>query len=409
MTNPKVSVIVAIYNREKYLRKCVESICAQTLHEIEIILVDDGSTDNSPAICDEYAARDSRVRVIHKENAGMGVANNIGMKSAKGKYIGFVETDDWIEPEMYESLYDKAVEQDVDVVKSLYTEIREGKKPKVHNKFKLGTLNRKIADRFQIREFVIGCVSHWSAIYRREFILDEHILFPCTSGASYQDVGFNWQVFVKMHSCYVLPLSFYNYQLSNPTSSINQAYRSAEMILQMQIWIQDWSKRENVSDKLTERRKKNVFIELYYRCIMNKVRCRGVGRLKFTLKVSKLFRECLPGLQFVFFSPREKEEYIRICKHPFLHFLWNSVCEKKSGTEQNFVRFCGIRLYEKRSKQGKTSYRMLGIPYRKEVKRGTITQYFFLGVPYASDEKQGNLIIKRLFGMRYKIIVIAGR
>ncbi|HEC1763097.1 TPA: glycosyltransferase [Campylobacter jejuni] len=112
---PLVSVIVPIYNVEKYLRQCLDSIVNQTLQEIEIILIDDGSIDSSGSICDEYAAMDSRIVLIHKENAGLGAAYNTGLEIAKGEYIGFVESDDWIEPNMYEELYKKAKETNVDV------------------------------------------------------------------------------------------------------------------------------------------------------------------------------------------------------------------------------------------------------------------------------------------------------
>ncbi|EGY4797931.1 glycosyltransferase [Campylobacter coli] len=113
--SPLVSIIVPIYNVEKYLRQCLDSIIAQTLKDIEIILVNDGSTDNCGVICDEYALKDKRIQVIHKTNAGLGAAYNTGLEMASGEYIGFVESDDWIEPNMYEELYTKAKETDVDV------------------------------------------------------------------------------------------------------------------------------------------------------------------------------------------------------------------------------------------------------------------------------------------------------
>ena len=116
--NPKVSVIVPIYGVEKYLRQCVDSIISQTLKNIEIILIDDGSPDGCPAIVDEYAAKDSRVVAVHQENGGYGRAVNHGIELAKGEYIGIVEPDDWIEPEMYEVLYSKAVCDSLDVIKS---------------------------------------------------------------------------------------------------------------------------------------------------------------------------------------------------------------------------------------------------------------------------------------------------
>lgn len=94
---PLVSVIVPIYNVEKYLSKCIESIINQTLSNIEIILINDGSTDSSGVIADNYAKNDSRIKVIHKKNGGQGSARNIGIELASGEYIGFVDSDDWID------------------------------------------------------------------------------------------------------------------------------------------------------------------------------------------------------------------------------------------------------------------------------------------------------------------------
>lgn len=105
----KVSVIVPVYKVEKYLARCIESLVCQTLSDIEIILVDDGSPDNCPMLCDQWAEKDERIRVIHKENAGLGFARNTGLDAAKGEYIGFVDSDDYVEQDMYEKLYDAAV------------------------------------------------------------------------------------------------------------------------------------------------------------------------------------------------------------------------------------------------------------------------------------------------------------
>lgn len=100
-----ISIIIPVYKVEPYFRKCVDSVLAQTHKNIEIILVDDGSPDNCPAICDEYALKDKRVKVIHKENGGLSDARNAGLSCVTGAYIGFVDSDDWIEPHMYETLY----------------------------------------------------------------------------------------------------------------------------------------------------------------------------------------------------------------------------------------------------------------------------------------------------------------
>ena len=101
---PVISVIVPVYNAEKYLTECVESILNQTIEDIELILVDDGSTDGSPAMCDAFAAQDPRVKVIHKPNGRASSARNAGIRAATGEYIAFVDSDDWISPDMYEKM-----------------------------------------------------------------------------------------------------------------------------------------------------------------------------------------------------------------------------------------------------------------------------------------------------------------
>ncbi len=102
--NPRISVIVPVYNVEQYLPRCVESILAQTYENLEILLVDDGTKDNSGAICDAYARQDARVKAIHKKNGGLSSARNAGIDAATGEYLSFVDSDDWIEPDMYEKM-----------------------------------------------------------------------------------------------------------------------------------------------------------------------------------------------------------------------------------------------------------------------------------------------------------------
>lgn len=112
---PKISIVVPVYNVESYLKRCLDSIQNQTFQAWECILIDDGSKDNSGKICDDYSIRDKRFRVIHQNNKGVSSARNAGLENAKGKYIGFVDSDDWIEPNMYEYLYNDAIETQADV------------------------------------------------------------------------------------------------------------------------------------------------------------------------------------------------------------------------------------------------------------------------------------------------------
>ena len=114
-TQPLISIIVPVYKTEQYLPQCIESILAQTYKNLEIILIEDGSPDNCGAICDKYAAQDKRIVVVHKENGGVSSARNVGLKIAKGEYIGFVDSDDYIAPDMYEYLYGLIVRENVGI------------------------------------------------------------------------------------------------------------------------------------------------------------------------------------------------------------------------------------------------------------------------------------------------------
>ena len=123
MTHPKVSVIVPIYNVEKYLDECMVSLLNQTLKDIEIILVDDESPDNCPKMCDEYANKDKRVKVVHKKNGGLGFARNSGLDVATGEYVAFIDSDDWIKPTHLECFinYSEGVANQVFVTLFIFT------------------------------------------------------------------------------------------------------------------------------------------------------------------------------------------------------------------------------------------------------------------------------------------------
>jgi len=119
----KISIIIPVCNVEPYIRKCLDSVIGQTYANLEILLINDGSADNSGNICDEYAARDARVRVFHKENGGVSSARNVGLRSFTGQYVGFVDSDDWIEPDMYEVLHNTITANGVSVsVAGVFTE-----------------------------------------------------------------------------------------------------------------------------------------------------------------------------------------------------------------------------------------------------------------------------------------------
>lgn len=118
MITPEVSIVVPVYNTEKYLRQCIDSLTSQTLEKIEIIIVDDGSKEECAVLCDQLAKTDARIKVVHKMNAGLGYARNSGIEASSGEYIGFVDSDDYVDSAMFESLYKAAVRNDADLVLS---------------------------------------------------------------------------------------------------------------------------------------------------------------------------------------------------------------------------------------------------------------------------------------------------
>lgn len=231
MEDKLISVVVPIYNVEKYLRQCVDSILRQTYKNLEVILVDDGSPDNCPEICDEYAKKDARVKVIHKPNGGVGTAYNAGIQSAMGDYIGLVESDDWIEPNMYQLLLESALKFDSDLVKCNFynydsfakKQCRESGK---HSKFfwnKLAPDNKS----FSIKEYSKLMIPHpsiWAALYKKDLI--KKISFVETKSAAYQDYPFMMEAFFTAQKISVVHKALLNYrQEMGNQSSTNRSDR----------------------------------------------------------------------------------------------------------------------------------------------------------------------------------------
>lgn len=222
----KVSVIVPIYNVESYLRECLDSILNQTLKEIEVVCVNDGSTDTSLEILKEYEARDKRIIIIDKENGGYGMAMNIGMKKAAGKYIGIVEPDDFIKTDMYERLYQTAEKNELDFVKADFYRFKKdattGELLLDYNKLdSTGKHYNRIICPSETPEVITLIMNTWSGIYRRDFLESNGIMHNETPGASYQDNGFFWQTFMYARRGMFLNEPYYMNRRDNPNSSVH--------------------------------------------------------------------------------------------------------------------------------------------------------------------------------------------
>ncbi len=226
MNGPKVSVIVPMYNVEKYLDTCVQSVRNQTLQDIEIILVDDGSPDRCGEMAEEYAKQDARIRVVHRENGGLGPARNSGMEVATGEYIGFVDSDDWIEPQMFEELYDAATQRGVDICFSgMQCTIDGAKGDRNVNPFADQVLTGQ-DEIFRLRRSFYGPlpnrqkwdpvpVSVWTAVYRRSLITDNNLRFRNIRS---EDKFFNTAACKAASSITAIGETRYNYRCDGQSS-----------------------------------------------------------------------------------------------------------------------------------------------------------------------------------------------
>lgn len=219
----KVSVIIPIYNVEKYVEKCIESVMNQTLLDIEIICIDDGSTDDSGNIVDRYSKSDSRIKVIHKKNTGYGSTINLGISEASGKYIGIVESDDFIECQMYEQLYKIAEENDLDYIKANYYEYSDTGK-KVHEEPPICDYDIVYSEYENMNKLFIY-KSIWAGIYKKEFLVNKKIKLLETAGASYQDTSFWFKVCICAHRAMLIKNLFVNYRIDNDNSSVNSSQK----------------------------------------------------------------------------------------------------------------------------------------------------------------------------------------
>lgn len=218
--NPLISVIVPVYNVKDYLNRCVESIVAQTYQNLEIILVDDGSTDGSGALCDEWATKDSRIRVIHKPNGGLSDARNAGMAAANGQYWAFLDSDDWIEPHMYQLLYSNLKEKGADIVECCWEKC--GENDFVSNYSGEAVSCLEVTSEQAISELMHDGVFRqtvWNKLYDAEVIKGE--LFPI--GRIHEDEAWTYRVFGNAKKLVHIDVSLYRY-FQREGSIIHQSY-----------------------------------------------------------------------------------------------------------------------------------------------------------------------------------------
>jgi len=210
-----ISIILPIYNMEKYLSRCMDSIFAQTYQKLQIIMVDDGSVDHTPSMCDSYQNRDSRVEVVHKENGGLSSARNAGMQLAKGEYIFFFDPDDTIPVDAIEKLVNVAGKHQYDIIKGLHYVNQNEKRRLTGYTWDEGCVARggSVAEKERWRRmktsWSFGCA--WAGMYRREFLEKNKIQFDDNRVIFLEDVLFNAKLFALKPQYYMLCEPVYEY------------------------------------------------------------------------------------------------------------------------------------------------------------------------------------------------------
>ena len=213
MTNPKISVILSAYNEEKFIRKAIESVVNQTLKDIEIIIINDGSTDNTLEIINSYADKDSRIVVIDQENIGLGASRNKGMKIAQGEYVTFLDGDDWFREDAFEIAYNEATAKDTDI--TMYQMINyDDETGRVYENdwFNLNNLDESFDDvvfsPLKTKDFLFDLsVSSCQKIYRNSFLKSIDASFP--EGIYFEDMPFFFYVYLKAERISIIRKHFY--------------------------------------------------------------------------------------------------------------------------------------------------------------------------------------------------------
>ena len=219
-----VSIIVPVYKVEKEIKRCVDSILNQTYRNIEVILIDDGSPDHCPVICDDYARMDSRVKVIHKENGGLSDARNAGLDVAEGTYIAFVDSDDWVERDYIETLYVNAIKENADISIIGFSMVWEsGKIRRFSTDNEYYILNKEQAIRELLKQNKFYCMV-CQKMYKAYIF--ENIRFPV--GKLYEDVAISLPTFTKASKVVVSGVSKYNY-FQRSTSIVNSKFNKDKL------------------------------------------------------------------------------------------------------------------------------------------------------------------------------------
>lgn len=347
MPDPMVSLLVPIFNVERYLRECLDSARAQTLDDIEVICINDGSTDGSRAIIQEYLDADPRFRVIDKANSGYGASMNMGLEAARGEYVAILESDDFFEPDALEKLVFAARKFNVPVAKAnfwFYWSTPEEK----NELFEI--ISSEMADRVVDleKEWDIFYLkpSIWSAVYRRDFLNGNNIRFLETPGASFQDTSFNFKVWACAEKAAFLQEAVIHYRQDNESSSVNspsKVFCVCEEYGEMARFVSSMPKR-NYLIPILERMKYDTYLWNYGRLT-------EPLRREFIVEASKEFSADAEAgkVDYSYFDSRKRHNLELILEDPLFFHAQREASKEGSRLRKmlTFFRTGGIPFVKK--------------------------------------------------------------
>lgn len=318
-----ISIIVPVYNVEHYLRQCLDSLLVQTWKDFELICIDDGSTDSSLSILKEYELRDRRIRVIAKENEGYGKTVNRGLKEARAPYIGIVESDDFVKPEMYERLYETMKAQSADVVKCNFYKYRAGNEMDADYSHEYQeALYGQILEPIDYPSLYSAHSSVWAALYSRQFLEENQIYFNETPGASYQDVAFQFKILSSAKKMIIIQEALLYYRTDNLMSSVNspnKIYCIFDEIHCMEEYVKKQAQERQ--EKLWPILQTKKYYEYRWHCWE---RLSPMFRFSFFEKMIAEFKEDQAARKFAevtWHDPNEKKEFEGMMDNPKVYFM----------------------------------------------------------------------------------------
>ena len=340
---PKISIIIPIYNSEKYLHKCLDSVVNQTFKDIEIICVDDGSPDNSGMICDDYSQKDSRIKVIHQTNSGIGSARNRGLEIARGKYIQFLDADDSYQPNCCKEMYNIMEKYTVDVgiyntniIYEYFSHLKDNDEKYFSPKFK--EFNNLTPD--MINKIDVNC---WNKIFRKSFLDKNNIKFP--EKLHYEDVAFYWFWATKAKTIYCYNKSLINY-VRRKDSFVGNLFRKESKYTTHGIIINNL-----IYDYLKQNNLLETFGEEYLRWIINRFSwqssCISDTNYKEKQTLANAFSEIVSKFNVEKYNLnknelikyniiKEKNELTPVFKDNYVTVVFNS--------DNNFVKYLAVTL-----------------------------------------------------------------